>query len=67
MFLQTSIVTLQAWRGNCDVQILLYESDPQYPDITEIAKVNDYVVSYTTKGNKTLKVEKDIMKDIIKQ
>ena len=67
MFLQTSIVTLQAWRGNCDIQILIYDSDPEDPDIVEIARVNDYIVSYTCKGNVTLKVEKDIMRDIIKQ
>ena len=66
-FLQTSIVTLQAWRGNCDIQILIYESEPHYPDCEEIAQVTDYIVGYATKGNVTLKVEKDIMKDIIKQ
>lgn len=55
---QTSLDMLRAWRGNCDVQILIYDSDPDHPDPREIAKVTDYVVGYSTKGNKTLKEEK---------
>jgi len=55
---QTSSVLLQSWRGNCDVQILVYNSDPMDPDIAEIAKVTDYVVSYSCKGNTTLKEER---------
>ena len=48
---------LQSWRANCDVQILLYDSNPKAPDISEISRVTDYVVAYSCKGNATLKEE----------
>lgn len=50
---QTSLDMLQSWRGNCDVQILIYDSDPRHPNISEIARVTDYVVAYSCKGNHT--------------
>ena len=56
---QTSTDLLQSWRGNCDVQILVYNCDPKKPDISEIAKVTDYVVAYSCKGNATLKEERE--------
>ena len=56
---QTSKVLLQGWRANCDVQILLYNSDPKTPDVQDIARVTDYVVAYACKGNTTMKEEKD--------
>lgn len=56
---QTSTDLLQSWRGNCDVQILVYNCDPMRPDISEIAKVTDYVVAYSCKGNATLKEERE--------
>lgn len=62
---QTSRVLLQSWRGNCDVQLLVYNSDPKKPDIKEIAKVTDYVVSYSCKGNVTLKEEREQTKKLI--
>jgi hypothetical protein len=55
---QTSTDMVQSWRGNCDVQILIYDCDPACPDPMEIAKVTDYVVSYACKGNVTLAEEK---------
>lgn len=56
---QCSSDLLQSWRGNCDIQILVYSCDPLHPDIGEIAKVTDYVVSYATKGNTTMKEERE--------
>ena len=55
---QTSLSCLQSWRGNCDIQILIYETDPKHPDPAEITKVSDYVVGYACKGNATLAIEK---------
>ena len=63
--IQTSMKTLQSWRSNCDVQLILYESDPRNPDLAELAKVTDYVVSYACKGNCTHEAEKQAVLDII--
>ena len=49
---------LQGWRANCDIQVLLYESDPLNPDPEEIARVTDYIVAYACKGNETIVEEK---------
>lgn len=56
---QASIDMLQSWRGNCDVQILIYDSSPNSPALEEIAVVTDYVVAYSSKGNKTLREERE--------
>lgn len=56
---QTSLNLLQSWRGNCDIQILVYNCDPRHPNIAEIARVTDYVVAYSCKGNSTLKEERE--------
>ena len=58
---------LQSWRANCDVQILIYTSDPNNPDPSKIAKVTDYVVGYACKGNKCMKEEKEWMKELIEE
>ncbi len=34
---QSSIDLLQSWRANCDIQIILYESDPNVVDPLEIS------------------------------
>jgi hypothetical protein len=62
---QTSLHCLQSWRANCDVAILIYESDPKNPDSSEIAKVTDYVISYACKGNLTLAIERKQVKDFM--
>jgi hypothetical protein len=62
-FIQTSLHCVQSWRANCDISILIYESDPKNPDPNEIAKVTDYVVNYACKGNLTLAVKKKQVKD----
>ena len=56
--LQTSKAFLQTWRANCDVQIILYESDPDNPSPADIAKATDYIVGYACKGNESLAEEK---------
>jgi hypothetical protein len=55
--LQTSLHCLQSWRANCDISILIYESDPKHPDASEIA------VSYACKGNETLAIERKQVKE----
>ena len=62
---QSALDVLRCWRANCDVQIILYESDPCMPDASEIAKVTDYVVAYACKGNTTIALEKKQIKQII--
>ena len=61
-FLQSSSYAVQSWRANCDIQILLYQSDPHYPDPSELATVTDYVVSYACKGNESISEEKQRFK-----
>ena len=56
---------LRSWRGNCDIQVLIYESDPKYPDMREIAKVTDYVVGYACKGGHTYMQDINQMKAMI--
>lgn len=62
---QTSIDLLQSWRGNCDIQILVYDSDPQYPSLGEIARITDYIVAYACKGGTTVKEEREQNKQLI--
>ena len=62
---QISTVQLQSWRANCDVQLLLYDSDPYNPDLSEFVKVADYIVSYITKGNIGYMTEHKLMKELI--
>ena len=62
---QTSTHMLQSWRANCDVQVLIYNCDPRKPDISEIARITDYIVAYSCKGNSTLKEEKEQNRNIL--
>lgn len=61
---QSSLAMLQGWRANCDIQLILYESNPVKPDLQEIANVTDYVVAYACKGNDSLLHER---KDVYNQ
>ena len=63
----TSTHCLVSWRGNCKVDIILYESDPKNPDPSDVANVTDYVVSYSCKGNTTLVEEKKQIRDLIRR
>ena len=62
---QISTAQLQSWRANCDVQLLLYDSDPYNPNLAEFVKVADYIVSYITKGNIGYMTEHKLMKELI--
>jgi hypothetical protein len=62
---QTSLSLIKGWRGNCDVQVLIYDSDPDNVDLREISKVTDYVVAYSCKGNATHREERETMKRLI--
>jgi hypothetical protein len=41
---------------------MLHQSDPHYPDPSELATVTDYVVSYACKGNESITEEKQRFK-----
>ncbi len=62
---QSSTDMLQAWRANCDIQLFLYDTDPEYLDEEEISHVTDYLVSYACKGNEKLTTQKEQMKSMI--
>ena len=62
---QTSQYALCSWRANCDVKIIIYNTDPEFPDTKVIAKLTDYCVSYTCKGSATLKQEVDMNRNFI--
>ena len=62
---QTSAHMMQSWRANCDGQVLIYNCDPMKPDISEIARITDYIVAYSCKGNSTLKEERDQNRSIL--
>ena len=49
------------------MKILIYESDPNCPDINEIDNVIRYLVAYTVKKNKTHSQEHNIIEDLIKR
>jgi hypothetical protein len=61
---QASSFLCQGWRGNCDIQYLLYLSDTDDIDASEICRVTNYIVSYSCKGNETEVEEKSGLKDI---
>ena len=62
---QHSRSLLQAWRANADVQLMIYRSNPDCPDVSEIENVCRYVVAYAGKRYKTTKQEKDMIQNII--
>jgi hypothetical protein len=63
---QASTYLIQGWRGNCDIQYLIYLSDTADIDASEIVRVTNYIVSYSCKGNETEVEEKNGLKDIIR-
>jgi hypothetical protein len=63
--IQSSVKLLQLWRANCDVQLLLYDSDPRNPNLFEISKVTDYIVSYACKGNSKMEAEVATMRSLV--
>ena len=61
---QSSMDIRQEWTENCDIQIILYKSDPKVVDPYEILQVTDYVVSYSCKKHKSVKDEQEQIKTI---
>ena len=62
---QHSISLLQAWRANADVQLLIYWSDPDLPDVGEIGSVCRYVVAYASKRYRTSCQEINMIQNVI--
>ena len=62
---QSSLLLAQSWRANCDVQILLYDSDPMHPNPEDVARATDYIVAYACKGVETLQEERRQMIDLV--
>ena len=62
---QHSRTMLQAWRANADVQLIVYRSNPDIPDVTEIERVSRYCTSYTGKTNLTTQQEIRTIQDVI--
>jgi len=63
---QTSTLMLQSWRANCDVQLIIYDSDPNTLDISDVARITSYVVAYTCKGSLSARQEHDSIAALIK-
>lgn len=63
--IQSSLFLLQGWQANCDIQLILYDAHPDFPDPEEIAKVTDYIVAYACKGNESLTKEKAKIKEYV--
>ena len=62
---QYSTDLLQSWRANRDVQVLMYSCDPKNPDVLDIARVTDYIVAYSCKGNATMQEEREQNKHMV--
>ncbi len=62
---QSSVDMLQSWRANCDIQIILYESDPSVVDAYKISQITDYIVTYSCKRQESLKDQQEQMKTLI--
>ena len=56
---------MQSWRANADLQIIIYDTNPDNIDPYEIAAVTEQIVGYAAKGNETIQHEKDQMKSLI--
>ena len=62
---QRSRHVLQAWRANTDVQLIIYRSNPDIPDVREIEAVCRYCTSYASKAHQTTKEEINTIQDVI--
>jgi len=62
---QTPLHVIRGWRGNCDLKVLIYSSPSGVPDPEEISEVTDYVCAYCCKGNETIAVERETLRDFI--
>jgi hypothetical protein len=62
---QASTFLMRGWRGNCDIQLLIYKSHPGEIDASDVSRVTNYVVSYACKGNETVVEEKKCIQALI--
>jgi hypothetical protein len=62
---QHSRTLLRGLRVNCNIKLLLYYSNPNCPDVSEIEDVSIYVVSCTGKRHSTSQAEIDAIQNII--
>lgn len=62
---QASAFLMQGWRGNSDIQYLIYKSLPDDVDPEDVSRVTNYIVSYACKGSETVVEEKKAMIAII--
>ena len=47
---QISAPVLESWRANCDISLILSESDPKNPSTRDIIPVSKYLTEYVGKG-----------------
>lgn len=62
---QTSTSMLQSWRANCDLSVIVYDTDPAKLCPQDIARISGYIVSYCTKGNASYKKEQEAISKVI--
>ena len=62
---QSSTFLMRGWRGNCDIQLLIYKSKPDDVDPKDVSRVTNYVVSYACKGSESSVQEKKAMASMI--
>ena len=62
---QASMFLVQGWRANCDLQVLLCDSDPKNPLPEDAGRVTDCIVACQCKGNETYFQERKKMTDLI--
>lgn len=63
--MQHSVPLLQAWRANADIQLIIYRSDPDTPDVGEIEAVSRYCVAYAGKRYQSTRQEINAIQDVI--
>ena len=63
--IQSSFWQVLSWRANCDVQPILYQSDPEFPDMSKIGRVTDYIVAYACKGVETFLQQRETVRSLI--
>lgn len=64
-FHQTPLHVIRGWRGNCDLKVLIYCNPSGIPHPDEISEVTDYVCAYCCKGNETIAIERETLRDFI--
>lgn len=62
---QTSTTMLQSWRANCDLAVIVYDTDPVQLCPQDISRISGYIVSYCTKGNSSYKKEQEAICKVI--